>query len=130
MGGPWLSMRRICTGEVWVRSITVSGSPEVEVERVPHPASRVGGRHVERLEVVPVGLGLGALGHDEPHPDEDVLELVAGALDDVQAPPQRRRDDLGEVQPVRLAAGRARSSRSSCASLLGQVRLDLRRAPR
>ena len=92
MGGPWLSISRICTGEVWVRSMTVSGSPELEVERVPHPPGGMGGRHVEGLEVVPVGLDLGALGHDEAHPDEDVLELVAGPLDQVQtAPPGRRR---------------------------------------
>ena len=48
------------------------------------PRAGWAGGMLQRLEVVPVGLGLGALGHGEPHPHEDVLELVAGALDDVQ----------------------------------------------
>ena len=40
-----------------------AGLAEVDVERVLHRAGRVAGREVERLEVVPVGLDLGALGH-------------------------------------------------------------------
>ena len=76
------------------------GLPELEVERVPHPACRVGRWHVQRFEVVPVGLGFGALGHGEPHADEDVLELVACALDHMETPSQRGRDDLSQVQPV------------------------------
>jgi hypothetical protein len=40
---------------------------QIEVEGVPHPARRMGGRNVERLEVVPVGLDLGAFGDGESH---------------------------------------------------------------
>ena len=54
------------------------GLAQVEVEGVVHAAGRVGRWDVEGLEVVPVGLGLGALGHREAHADEDVLELVPG----------------------------------------------------
>ena len=81
------------------------GLPEVEVHGVVHAAGRMGRRHVERLEVVPVRLGLGALGHGEAHADEDVLELGPGLGDEVQVPAGRRRahlvrDDLGQVEPV------------------------------
>ena len=80
------------------------GLAEVDVERVPHAAGRVGGRDVERLEVVPVGLDLGTLGHGEAHADEDVLEPVPGLGDEVEVPRSRRVDDLGEVEPLGVEA--------------------------
>ena len=46
-----------------MRSSDRLGLAEVEVEGVPHAPGRVGRRDVEGLEVVPVGLDLGALGH-------------------------------------------------------------------
>ena len=79
------------------------GRPRSQVQGVPHAPGRVGRRHVEGLEVVPVGLDLRALGHDEAHPDEDVLELVARARHQVEVTPPRHLgvEDLGEIEPVR-----------------------------
>ncbi len=99
------------------------GLPELEVQRVPHAPGGVGGRHVQRLEVVPIGLGLGALGHHEPHPHEDVLELVARALDHVQAPAWAGGDDLGQVQTIGVEPSRTLAL-LELDPLVGQVRLD------
>ena len=49
----------------------------LEVERVLHVARRVIRRHVERLEVVVVVLGLGAFEHLEAHAREDRLDPFA-----------------------------------------------------
>ena len=71
------------------------GLAQLHVEGVPHAAGRMGGGHVEGLEVVPVGLDLGPLGHRVAHADEDVLQLAAGLVDEVEvaaaspAPPPR-----------------------------------------
>ena len=48
--------------------------------------SRAGwsGGKLRALEVVPVGLDLGALGHGEAHADEDVLEPLHGLGDEVE----------------------------------------------
>ena len=51
------------------------GLAEPDVERVLHRPGRVAGREVERLEVVPVALDLGALRHLVAQPDEDVFQL-------------------------------------------------------
>ena len=82
------------------------GLADVEVHGVVHAAGRVGRRHVERLEVVPVRLGLGALGDGEAHADEDVLELVPGLGHQVEVATRRAArhlvgDDLGQVEAVR-----------------------------
>ena len=66
---------------MWVRSSSrPPGSPVdrrgVEVERVVHVHRRVVGREVEREEVVPLGLDLGADGHGEPDAAEDLDDLV------------------------------------------------------
>jgi hypothetical protein len=60
------------------------GFTEVDVEGVPHAPGRVRRRDVERFEVVPVALDLGALGHGEAHADEDVLEFTLGDGDQVR----------------------------------------------
>ena len=51
------------------------------------PRAGWAGRHVEGLEVVPVGLGLGTFGHREAHGDEGVLQLVPGLGDQVEVAP-------------------------------------------
>jgi hypothetical protein len=57
---------------------------------------------VERGEVVEVVLDLGTLRHPVPEPDEDVLDLPAGATDHVQvAGDDRRRAGEGDVDPLR-----------------------------
>ncbi len=86
------------------------GRAQAEVERVPHASGRMGGRHVEGLEVVPVGLRLGTLGHRETHGHERVLELVPGLGDQIDVPDAapdagergRRRagHHLGQIEPL------------------------------
>ena len=75
----------------------------------------MGRGHVERLEVVPVGLGLGTLGHGEAHGDEGVLQFAPGLGHQVQMPPtvgepgQRRLQgpagELGQIEPFGLGPG-------------------------
>ena len=72
----------------------------VHVERVVHAPRRVLRRHVQRLEVVPVGLHLRALGDLEAEPDEHVLQALPGLGDDVCVPAGRAAHHLGEVQPL------------------------------
>ena len=79
------SMVRICTGEVWVRrSSRPAGSPSrgcIDIERVVHVHRRMVGRKVEREEVVPLGLDLGADRDGEPERAEDLDDLVDDAGD-------------------------------------------------
>ena len=84
IGGGCVSMTRICTGDVWVRNSTCSGSAELDVQRVLHRARRVAGREVQRLEVVPVVLDLGTLGDLVAEADEHVLELALALGDEVE----------------------------------------------
>ena len=48
----------------------------IDEHRVELGARRMTRRHVQRLEVEPVGLHLGAFGDGEAEPDEDVLETL------------------------------------------------------
>ena len=123
MGGFCVSIRWICTGEVWVRSSTVSGCAQLQVQGVPHAPGRVGGRHVEGLEVVPVGLRLGALGHREAHGHEGVLQLVAGLGDQVQVAPIREARQGRPRGPVMTRSGRGARRRVRRSRSLG---LELR----
>src|SRR4051812_1382627 len=63
-------------------------------------------RHVEGLEVVPVGLDLRPLRYRVAHGHEQVLELVAGLGHEVTMSPRRTPalDDFGQVEPLRLDA--------------------------
>ena len=78
------------------------GLAEVHVERVLHRARRVAGRDVERLEVVPVVLDLGALGDAVAQAHEDVLELALHLGDEVEVPARAAVAAEGEVEPVAL----------------------------
>ena len=91
---------RICTGDVCGAQQRRLGRAEVEVQRVEAAARRVGGRDVERLEVVPVGLDLGTFGDGEAHADEHVLEPILGLRDEVQVPAPGGASHLGEVEAV------------------------------
>ena len=83
------------------------GLADVEVHRVVHPPSRVRRGDVQCLEVVPVRLGLGTLGHGEAHADEDVLELGPGLGHQVQVAPGRRRAHLGRDHLRQIEAVRS-----------------------
>ena len=111
-----------------------------QVEGVPHSPGRVGGRHVEGFEVVPVRLRLRAFRHRKAHGDEGVLQLGAGLGDEVEvAPPsgqgrerERGRPDgeLGEVKsfgiPTELAVAAGEGGGEGVAALLqpGAGRVD------
>ena len=104
---PGVCITRICTGEVCVRSTIDLGLAEVDEEGVVHAAGRVARRHVERLEVVPVGLDLGALGDCEAEADEHVLEPLAGLGDEVE---------VARVAARPTTSVRSSRSAASCAS--------------
>src|SRR5947209_1553642 len=76
------------------------GLAQLEVEGVPHAAGRVGGRHVEGFEVVPVVLGFGPFGDLVAHPDEHVLELVTRLGGEMEVTPAGTGNDLGEVESL------------------------------
>ena len=108
------------------------GLAEVDVERVPHAPGRVLGRHVERGEVVPVGLDLGAFAHGEAHADEHVLEMVVGLGDEVEVPASgTRRTSVRSSRSARDAArcGRASRSRRAAARVRRTPGRSLRSAP-
>ena len=108
------------------------GLAEVEVHGVVHAAGRVGRRDVQRLEVVPVGLGLGTLGDAEAHADEDVLELVPGLGHQVEVARVRGAvrtwSGMTSVRSRRSAAQRARPARLAPATVaaVGQLGLEAR----
>ena len=79
-------------------------------------------RHVQRLEVEPVGLHLGAFGDGEAEPDEHVLEPLPRLRHRVLVAAPGRRQVLGEVESLggdasverlRTERSAARSERSS-----------------
>ena len=68
-------------------------------------------RHVERLEVVEVGLDLRAFGHLEAEADEHIFEPLPGLGDQVRVAACGAAEDLGEVEPLHfelVGAGRPR----------------------
>ena len=79
---------------------------QAHVERVLHGARRMTGREVERLEVVPVGLDLGAFGDLVAQADEHVFELAPDARDRMQVAAHVLARAEREVEPV--AGGRQR----------------------
>ena len=74
----------------------------VDVQRVVHVTRRVAGREVERPEVVPLRLDLGALRHRVAHGAEHVLEAPLRLRDDVQPPHLRGLVQFGEVEALGL----------------------------
>ena len=72
----------------------------LDVERVVHAARRVVDWHVERLEVVPIGLDVRTLGNLEPEPDEDVLQTLPRLGHHMRMAALRPRDHFGEIQPL------------------------------
>ena len=92
------------------------------------------GRQVQRLEVVPVGLGLRPFGHREAHAHEHVFEALGGLGDQVQVPTARTRQRLGEVLPLLLqlvAPGRSGQHIGGLGMRIAQLLLSVvQRAPR
>ena len=99
--------------------------------RVSHIAPRrVRPGHVERLEVVPVALHLGALGDLEAEADEHVLEPLPRLGDDVGVAPSGAHEHLGEVECARRRAGRRARRRPAHAQALVDRGGHRRRRPR
>jgi hypothetical protein len=98
-----LDGRRV--GAQHVRARSAARGDVVDEQGVELAACRVPLAHVERLEVVPVGLDLGALGDLEAEADEHVLEPLPRLGDDVGVPRPGRPRQLGEVEPLGLDAG-------------------------
>ena len=93
------------------------GPAQLHVERVLHGAGRVAGREVERLEVEPVGLDLGPLGHLVAHAHEHVFELAPDPGDRVQVPAAVAAASGREVEAVVHERCGARVGRERDASL-------------
>jgi len=60
-------------------------------------------RHVQRREVVEVGLNFWTLGHLEPHADKDVFQALPRLGDDVRMPARAATEVFGEIH--RFARG-------------------------
>ena len=121
---------RICTGRGVGAQHGRTGLAVLDVEGVVHAARRMIGRHVEGLEVVPVGLDIGSLGDLEAEPDEHVLESLPRLGDHMGMAASRAGEHLREVdslgcqlqqrarpRPARVVAGRAPSATAAVASL-------------
>ena len=90
IGGFCVSMVRICTGEVWVRSTLRSPfCVRLEEEGVVHLARRMARREVQRGEIVVVGLDVRPFGDREAHVGEDRGDLVDHLADRVDAAASR-----------------------------------------
>ena len=97
----------------------------LDVERVAHQPRGMGGGEVERVEVVVHALDLGAFGDAVAEPEEHVLDLPAGARDQVQAADRRQRvGGQRHVDPVlreaRVELGRRQGLLPAC-----ELRLEL-----
>ena len=85
------------------RRVRAQDAAALDVEGVLHVARGVVGRHVQRLEVVPVGLDLRPRADHEPELEEDVLDLAPHLRQRVQRPQpptarrQRHVDDARQV---------------------------------
>ncbi len=74
----------------------------VDEQRVELATGRVPLAHVERFEVVPVGLDLRTFGDPETQPDEHVFEPLPRLGDEVGSTTGRFADVLGQVDPLGL----------------------------
>ena len=90
-----------------------AGAGDVDVQGVLHRARGVVGGDVERLEVVPLVLDLGTLGHPVPHPREDLDDPVLDEAERMQRARARAPAGQGDVDGVGARAARPRRPASS-----------------
>ena len=107
------------------RSRATIGRDVVDEQRVELAARRVTRTHVQRLEVVPVGLDLGSFGDLEAQPDEHVLETLPRLRHEVGVSAPRLAGVLRQIESLGLDASRQRG-----AGELGPAGLDRTRRPR
>ena len=119
---------RTCTGDVCVRS-TRPAVGVADEEGVHHRPGRVVGPDVERVEVEPLRLDLGALGDLVAHGDEDVLDPLLDRGERVAC--AGRAASVGSVtstaSSTSIRASRSASS-SACRAAIAAV-ICLRAAP-
>ena len=80
----------------------------VEVERVEHLPRRMLRRDVERLEIVPVVLDVGAFRHGKAHVGEDRHDLLGGLAHRVDSPKRPLARRQRDVDPLGLQPRRQR----------------------
>ncbi len=95
----------------------------IDEQRVELASGRVPHAHVERLEVVPVGLDLRAFGDLETEPDEHVLEPFPRLGDEVGVAPGGLADVLRQVEALGLDAGDERFG-GECSATVVERRRD------
>ena len=100
-----------------------------EIERVVVLARRMFGRHVERGEIVEVGLDVGALGDREAHGGEDLGDLVGDLTDGMDATLgertfAHRERDVGALLGQLLGGCGARKFSPPCLERLTDRRLQ------
>ena len=95
---------------------------EVDEDGVEAASGRMPFRNVQRFEVVPSGLDLGAFGNGEAHTDKYVFEAITGLGDEVGVTTLDFGHDLGEVEPFRCQLLCLRGGRQCCATLIGDSR--------
>ena len=131
IGAPCASIARICTGEVWVRSTRGSspGVARLEVEGVLHRPRRMVLGHVERGEIIPLGLDLRPFGDGEAEVGENLRELVHHLADRVDRALTALRRRAATGRCVSVASLRS-SSAASSAALRSAMRVGDRFAQR
>ena len=108
IGGSCVSMVRICTGEVCVRSTGGGSLPRRgrQIERVVVGARRMMRRDVQRAEIVPVAFDVRTLGDGAAHGAEDRGDFLHGAADRVDQAGLARTRRQGRIDAARRRGGR------------------------
>ena len=115
-----------------MRSSRFGWPGHVQVDRVGHAAGGVLGRDVERVEVVVLGLDLGALDHAVAHPGEDVDDLVLDDRERVERPrtgPAARERDVDRIGLEQRVLARGLEGGAPLGQRGAQRVADLVRAP-
>ncbi|KAG1647761.1 hypothetical protein GQR58_030342 [Nymphon striatum] len=106
--------RRQVRGVGSVSAEGATGSDDVHEDGVEAATSGVPLGDVERFEVVPSGLDLGAFSHGVAHTHEHVFETITSLRDQVQVAGVGLHLKLGQVKPLCFESDSARCARKIC----------------